>query len=801
MKQGLNWAQILGDAAKNGFKVIYSPINKNTWYEPSMSYYTTLLHRRIIGQTVFDTKMFNGNRFDSHFYAHCTKNMSGSFTLFGVNAAESSLDITAKLPFRSGTEFKEFILTVGVNGKVFLNGAEIIEPTVLTAVEKYKLPGKGALLSMPAHSVAFWVFTGANIPECESTDIISFETEQIQQRTSSELLLQQLIVESVTNTNEGASTASAEENTITRSKRHAISKKGGFVSRIRRDVENAIDKHSEYNAIEMDEVDAEAQTRDKRFIGDGKIANSIYNELDDLKRRSLAPFKIKLLSRRMKRDINMLKNLFDKFDLKKSAFNFKTPTLRLGSKSLIPTISTVHDVLNPGTVEKRLFDPVENPELPSGDVHFEIAEAVTEPNEYAAALNAANQIVERTPAVIATGPSFDTYANVGFAPPTAVINSVVSNAVPLSASLGELTEIDAKPDIVTAASIQNVAPIPAPVPAQHQIQFVVNDLPPTWKVNRENMEKARNNLRQNLWPMSMNVAQNANPKPIAAFLPNVAQIQSIQPDENAFFESKRRRRRAIDSKMNEEIEKRVQRGDTGAMQHENQLGEAFGQVEFLDKILRLIDDLERNQNSVLRGGNGIGLRKMLAIRRAEASENGSPKKCKILSMAMEKQCLETESQPKTLFKRAIENKRNKKPNGPLKKLIAKIKETAEKPLQFRSRRSVKDIDESMQSNENSINSILKEYNSEDVEYMPRKMPVLHNYARVTKSETIPTSTPRTTTTTTTTAATTTTTEVNVRGASKTKEHVKKLWQAIKGSADSISNLVARQIGSVWYSFS
>lgn len=71
MKEGLNWAQTLGDAARNGFKVIYTPINKKTWYESSISYYTTLLHKRIIGQTVFDTKIFTGNRYDTHFYAHC----------------------------------------------------------------------------------------------------------------------------------------------------------------------------------------------------------------------------------------------------------------------------------------------------------------------------------------------------------------------------------------------------------------------------------------------------------------------------------------------------------------------------------------------------------------------------------------------------------------------------------------------------------------------------------------------------------------------------------------------------------
>lgn len=160
MKLGLNWAQTLGDAARNGFKAIYTPIDKRTWYEPSMSYYTTLLHKRIMGQIVFDTKMFSGNRFDSHFYAHCTKNMSGSFTIFGVNAGDSALDISAKLPFRSGTQFVEFVLTVGLNGKVYLNGAEIVEPTVLTPIPRTKMPGKGALLSMPAHSIAFWVFTG-----------------------------------------------------------------------------------------------------------------------------------------------------------------------------------------------------------------------------------------------------------------------------------------------------------------------------------------------------------------------------------------------------------------------------------------------------------------------------------------------------------------------------------------------------------------------------------------------------------------------------------------------------------------
>lgn len=154
-------------------------------------------------------------------------------------------------------------------------------------------------------------------------------------------------------------------------------------------------------------------------------------------------------------------------------------------------------------------------------------------------------------------------------------------------------------------------------------------------MNRENIEKARQSLRQNIWPMAIN-AQNANTKPIAAFLPNVAaSIPSAQPEEHVFFESKRRRRRAINSKMNESIERRVQR-NVPKTTHDFRLDDAIDQVELLDKMLQLIDKLERSQNSqnsMLKNNVGIG---KLSGQTME-TESGAPKKCKVLSMAMEQQ--------------------------------------------------------------------------------------------------------------------------------------------------------------------
>lgn len=690
-------------------------------------------------------------------------------------------------------------MTVGVNGKVYLNGAEIIEPTILTPEGKYKLPGKSAMIKMPAHSVAFWVFTDASIPECASIESISFEVEQTEQRTSSELLLQKLIVETVENDQNDV--RSHKKNSIKRLKRSVNI--GQVGNRIRRETENTIDKHGEYNAIELDEVNVESQARDKRFIGDGKFANRIYNEVDEMKRRNLlTPYTNKFIipSKRSKRDINMLKNLFDKFDLKKSAFNFKAPTLKFGGKGLIPSISTVHDVLNAEPKEKKLFELVENPELPSGDVHFELAEAVTEPNEYAVALNAANQIVEKPPALL------DPYSNAGFAPPS-VMSPSLTNAIPSSVLLGELTELDVKSDIATVppapsapqhiAPAQTVQPVqPAPAP-QHQLQFIVKDLPPTWQVNRENMEKARQNLRQNLWPMGLNT-QSLNPKPITAFLPNVA-IQDNQPQEHVFFESKRRRRRAINSKMNEEIERRVQRN---TVKPTHDLDVAIEQVELLEKLFQLIDKLE-SKNSVPKSNAGIG---RFSDRTIYESENSAPKKCKVLSMAVEQQCLQSEAHPKALFKRAVENK-HAKPNGPLKKFFAKLKPLEIQPLKMRNRRSVNlDVDSAENEIAKEFNKIvnynrhLKNVQDAHRDASKYRATILTDTMTTTTTTTTSPATPSTTTTEETTKTTkepTTATEEPATNTPTIEKNVPKMLRVIQGYANLITKSVVRHIDRWW----
>lgn len=665
MKHGLNLAQTLGDAAKNGFKAIYFPIDKNNWYEQTISYYVSLLHKRIIGESVFETKMFNGNRFDSHFYAHCTRNMSGSFTLFGVNAGDSKLDVTAKLPFRSGTEYMEFILTVSVNGKVQLNGREIIEPAVLVPVPKSKLPGKATDLNMPAYSIAFWVFTEADIPECSyDDDDMSYYTTEKHLKTSSERLLQELIIEAVSQNDGEKNVQTLEVNSISRSKRHTTLKRN------RRYIDDGYQNWYRHNSIQQnsDKNKKIEQSRNKRFLdGANHIRNGNEYELAKNKRHV-----------RPKRDVSLLKNLFEKFDLKKPVFDFKKTTSL--KHSLLPSISTIHDVFNKEKAsdsEKKLFETVENPNLPIKDVHLEVGVDATMHEEKSSGYQAINQHFYGN----------TDYGNIGLA----TVNGNTLNGIPSSALLGELSEIEIPHQNVNVApAVKKTTPT-----NQHDIEFIVKDLPPTYQVNQQNMEKARSNLQKNFWPIA---ATNSK---ISALLPNIAQFKLKKADADELFESRletRRRRRSIDSKMNEEIEKRVQ--DSENKMNENYLDEAMNNIDLLDQMLKIADDIEQNERIATVPPSKqllpkLGQGKFAQILKknfehltetlgAQSTQNDIQKKCKIISMAVEQQCLQMDSKNKRSIKESL--------NNPLKRVLAKVRDNIKKHT-LRTKRDADDEEE------------------------------------------------------------------------------------------------------------
>lgn len=715
-----------------------------------------------MGETVLDTKIMNGNRFDAHVYSHCARDMSGAFTIYGVNSADTSARVLAKMPpMRAGTEYSEYVLTVR-NGIVQLNGNDIIEGMQLSPAIKTKRFNKPAFLSLPAKSVGFWVFSKAKLTECERTHDDDHVDHSTWGRTSSEQLLQELISDEIERENE------MEKNLI---------EKSTSVKRERRNIHNGIEKEHKLNAIKKNvNIDEnEIHKRNRRSIDDdisaarlrraGNLMNMIYSEMDLMKRRQIhSPFSAKMdvamSSKRSKRHINALTRLLEKFEFKKPTFNFKPPPFKL-SAGAIPPITAVHDIYAVNSAERKVFNSVENPELPAGDIHFHVEEP---------------QIIEQTGANIAYNGAQNApiVGNVQAAPPlvnepmnrevaTADLNvqdpaelyyeSLFGDA-PLPqtpppppppppqhfnaaappavveqqpARFDELWEIDAAqfrpmPSLASKQSTQAQEPT-----INQNIDFVVKELQPTWQKNQENLQKARNTL-QKFYAPSIGTSK------ISSMLSNVARPQNIQSPffdsaERRFFETRRRRRRSIDARMNDEIEKRIQQVSSG--QHPNakdsadynDLDDAIEKLSVLERALKIVTEIDHKQNP----SQQTDFSKMVADLEklgdivaqnigntpkpfTAADDNLQQKRCKILSKSMEQRCLREPSNPiVAFFKREMSEDKTKKPTGPLKKLLATVKENQ------RHKRSLADVIERIEAkkaNDIHLNEISRDLFSE-----------------------------------------------------------------------------------------
>lgn len=759
MTKGLKWAQTLGDASRSGFKMVYTPIDQHEWFKPSLTYYTTLLHKRLMGGTVLDTKILNGNRFDAHIYSHCMRNVSGAFTIYGVNTAAEKSNVLAKMPpMRAGTEYMEYVLTVNSgNGKVQLNGRDIEEDMPLDPAVKSKRFNKPAVLLMPAHSVGFWVFSKATLPECERALDVDQTRYTRLGKTSSEQLLQELIQEEVQREDE------MEKNSIDQT----ISTR-----RERRAIQNDIEKGYKLNAIKRNVNDDEngIHKRNRRAINEeiaasrlrraGNLMLFVYNEMDLNKGRYIhLPFLAKLDSeippKRAKRHINGLSRLLEKFEFKKPAFNFKPPPFKLGAAA-IPPITAVHDIYKVNPAEHKIFNSVENPELPTGDVHFDFEEMAN------GAQNPANPVAENTGYNLAEIPAQS--APIQEIP---IVNEPIPEVVPETlhaqnppeqyyeslfgdAPLSQTPPPPPPPQQFHSPAATIVAPQQSPrfdelwemeaaqfpsmpslapkQPTQEQnpaintnIEFVVKELQPTWQMNQENMEKARNNLQKYYQPPLGNAK-------ISSLLPNVARSQNIlspffDSAEKRFFET-RRRRRSIDAGMNEEIEERVQemaakRPHSKESGEYNDLDDAIDKLSILDRALKIVADIDPtrhpDQNTdlakiaadlkrlgeiVTKNMGNVPSSTPPTVRTTD--DENIQKRCKILSKSLEQRCLREQINPLVaLFKHENEDKA-KKSTGPIKKLLAKVKEIQ------RHKRSIGYSDDEILANDIRLNDIQTE---------------------------------------------------------------------------------------------
>lgn len=164
-----------------------------------MGLYTSILHKLLMDRKVFDTQILDNASDQLHFFTHCSRNVSGAFTVMGVNLDEARQKVTSKLPTATtGSKVEQFILTQSRMGDVQLNGKAIDWATPIVAQTKSKKPNRLTSFVIPGKSVAFWVFPDANIKECRSTTrLVEPEPLSLRTKTGAEKLLQKLLLESI----------------------------------------------------------------------------------------------------------------------------------------------------------------------------------------------------------------------------------------------------------------------------------------------------------------------------------------------------------------------------------------------------------------------------------------------------------------------------------------------------------------------------------------------------------------------------------------------------------------------------
>lgn len=193
---GLLHAQVLGDAARRGFNVLFFSRAVNE--TKSLSHAVSLLHKKLVGAKVFNPRVTKTSPEGklTKLYSFCSKKSDGSLTLMGINFSNmrSKLSVRLSTPMDSNSVVMQYSLSVS-DGRVMLNNQKFnfdVSPAY-----KFKKSQKNSIpLTMPPFSMAFWTIKNAKVGECLSLDNVKAEDEEgktLEPSSSSDQLLRKLV--------------------------------------------------------------------------------------------------------------------------------------------------------------------------------------------------------------------------------------------------------------------------------------------------------------------------------------------------------------------------------------------------------------------------------------------------------------------------------------------------------------------------------------------------------------------------------------------------------------------------------
>lgn len=171
---GLLHAQVLGDAAKKGFDVLFFHDSTNNSLTQSSSFVqaVSVLHKKLVGTKVFNVRVTKSSPESKlmNLYSYCSKKQNGAITLMGINfnKMRSKFNVKISSPIDSNSVVMQYLLSAS-DGQVRLNNEKFSYNA--TPSYKFKKLSKFSLsLVLPPFSMAFWTIKNAKFNECLNID-------------------------------------------------------------------------------------------------------------------------------------------------------------------------------------------------------------------------------------------------------------------------------------------------------------------------------------------------------------------------------------------------------------------------------------------------------------------------------------------------------------------------------------------------------------------------------------------------------------------------------------------------------
>ncbi|XP_055696926.1 uncharacterized protein LOC129798014 [Phlebotomus papatasi] len=197
VSEGLRWAEELGEITGRGFSNVFRSMSRRDFLHHDFSSYISEVYQKMIGSTVLKIKSIS-DHFFGKFYAYCSRENPGGLVLMGINSADKSLKTTTKFPeLILGKAIKEMIFRPE-NDRIYLNDHLLKDniPIDISPVFLEKLIQDESLsLTLPPQSVGFWEIPEANASICTENDLIAKPKIRNPIETSMSNLLQELIHE------------------------------------------------------------------------------------------------------------------------------------------------------------------------------------------------------------------------------------------------------------------------------------------------------------------------------------------------------------------------------------------------------------------------------------------------------------------------------------------------------------------------------------------------------------------------------------------------------------------------------